>query len=293
MKLGNLSSVLVNAVKNGYGVGSFSPRSTFLIEPVLKAAQSCNSPIIIQMSANEFNWFDVTAKEFAEAFYRAKDLVDIPAVLHLDHTKDIEVIKQAIEAGFTSVMIDASHLPYEENIALSKEVVALAHPRGVSVEAELGSIGGADKLETGSDTTLFTDPKQAKDFIERTGVDALAVSVGTAHGVYLVKNPTIDFDRLKAIRQLTDTPLVLHGGSGLSTEVIERAINLDGIGGVSKINIATDLEIAFLAAMKGRSRMTNAQINELPTEELQAGGEAVMRVVEEKIRNYVHSQNRA
>lgn len=293
MKLSNLSPLLEAAQKGGYGVGSFSARSTYLIDAILKGAEATNSPVIVQMSANEFKWFDVTATEFAKAFYRVKDFYTIPAALHLDHTKDLEVIREAIDSGFTSVMIDASHLPFEENVELTKKTVAMAHPKGVSVEAELGNIGGADKLETGCDITLFTKPEEAKLFAELTNVDALAVSIGSAHGVYPVANPAIDFERLREIRSLIATPLVLHGGSGLPSATVERAIALDGIGGVSKINIATDLELAFLKAMGGLSRMTNSQINALSPDLLETGSKAVIEVVKNRICEYLHSANHA
>ncbi len=288
--LSNLNPLLQSAMEKGYGVGSFSARSTFLIPYVIRAAERQKSPLIVQISANEFNWFQIKPKEFAEAFYRLE--VSVPVCLHLDHTKDIDTIKDAIDAGFTSVMIDASHLSFQENVALTKQVVALAHEKGVSVEAELGNIGGADKLETGQDTTLFTKPDEALEFVKQTQVDALAVSIGTAHGVYPVKNPTIHFDLLTEIRSLIDTPLVLHGGSGLPPETVKRAILLDGRKGVSKINIATDLEQAFLAAMD-KTRMLNAEINTLPQALLEKGAEAVMQVVEDKIQNFLFSANKA
>ena len=293
MKLSNLNPLLKAAQKGGYGVGSFSARSTFLIEAILRGAEVKQSPVIVQMSANEFKWFDVTATEFARAFYAVKDQYSIPAALHLDHTKDLSVIAEAIEAGFTSVMIDASHLPFEENAEMSRKVVEMAHPRGISVEAGLGNIGGADKLENGCDTTLFTKPDEAKKFVEQTGVDALAVSIGSAHGVYPVANPAIDFDRLREIRTLVDIPLVLHGGSGLPSETVQRAIALDGMGGVSKINIATDLELCFLSAMGGLSRMSNREINALPQDLLETGSRAVQAVVEDRICHYLHSDHRA
>ncbi len=293
MKLSNLTPVLTKAAEGGYGVGSFSARSTFLIQAVLDAAEAQKSPVIVQISSNEFNWFGITPAEFARRFYEIKDNYTIPAVLHLDHTKDIAVIRDAIEAGFTSVMIDQSAQPFEENVRLTREVVELAHPRGVSVEAELGNIGGADKLETGEDTTLYTDPQQAKRFVELTGVDALAVSIGTAHGVYPVKDPKLDFDRLKEIRSLVKVPLVLHGGSGLPEDTVRKAIHLDGKGGVTKINIATDLELKFREVLGEPERLTNAQINAIPMERLEPAGKAVQALVEDRIRSYVMSAGRA
>ena len=293
MILSNLTPVLAKAASEGYGVGSFSARSTYLIEAVLDAAQAKNSPVIVQISANEFGWFGITPAQFAKRFYEIKDRYSIPAVLHLDHTRDVAVIRDATDAGFTSVMIDQSAQPFEENARITREVVELAHPRGVSVEAELGSIGGADKLETGEDKTLYTDPEQARLFVEQTGVDALAVSIGSAHGVYPVKNPKLDFDRLRAIRELVCVPLVLHGGSGLPEETVKRAISLDGKGGVTKINIATDLELCFRKVLGEPERLTNAQIDAISPERLAPAGKAVQALVEDRIENYVMSAGRA
>ena len=154
----------------------------------------------------------ITPKEFADEFYGQIEAqtITVPVVLHLDHTKDLEVIRAAIEAGFTSVMIDASEKPLEENIAISREVVEYAHPLGVSVEAELGRITTTDYVESDDDEELYTVPSEAGYFVTQTGIDALAVSVGTAHGVYMVRAPKVDLERLKAIRALCpDVHIVL------------------------------------------------------------------------------------
>lgn len=287
MKLVSMTELLKKAEKGGYGVGSFSARNTFLIEYILKAAQETKSPVIVQISANEFNWFDVTAKEFAERFYDIHEQYEGEAVLHLDHTKDISIIKDAIDAGFKSVMIDASQKSFEENICITKEVVEYAHAHGVQVEAELGKIGATDKIETDNDECMYTDPEEAREFVERTNVDTLAVSIGTAHGVYPVKNPKIDLDRLKDIRKEVDIPLVLHGGSGLPAETVKEAIKVSG-GGVSKINIATDLELAFLKSLNCE-RKSNREIWKMNPEALTVAGKEVQKVVEDKIRNFVCS----
>lgn len=287
MKLVSMTELLKKAEKGGYGVGSFSARNTFLIEYILKAAQETKSPVIVQISANEFNWFDVTAKEFAERFYDIHEQYEGEAVLHLDHTKDISIIKDAIDAGFKSVMIDASQKSFEENICITKEVVEYAHAHGVQVEAELGKIGATDKIETDNDECMYTDPEEAKEFVERTNVDTLAVSIGTAHGVYPVKNPKIDLDRLKDIRKEVDIPLVLHGGSGLPAETVKEAIKVSG-GGVSKINIATDLELAFLKSLNCE-RKSNREIWKMNPEALIVAGKEVQKVVEDKIRSFVCS----
>ena len=292
MKREDILALYADAGRRGYALGSFSPRNTYLIPYVCQAAQNRRAPILVQISSNELRWFSLTAKQFADAFYQAMKDISVPVILHLDHTYDPQVVFEAIEAGFQSVMIDGSKLPYEENIALTRQVVEYAHPRGVAVEAELGNIGGADKLETGGDEQLYTVPDQVPDFVARSGCDSLAVSIGTAHGVYPVKNPRIDIERLKQIRALVSTPLVLHGGSGLPQETVQRTIKLDGIGGIAKINIATDLELAFQKEL-GVGRMANADLLKLDPEALARGGEAVRALVENRIETYLFSSNMA
>ncbi len=287
MKIIPITEMLKRAEQGGYGVGSFSARNTYLIDAVLQAAENTGSPVIVQISANEFNWFQVSAKEFADRFYQVADRYQVEAVLHLDHTKELSIIRDAIDAGFTSVMIDASQKEFEENIRITKEVADYAHAKGVAVEAELGKIGSADKVETDNDESLYTDPAEAEEFVRRTGVDTLAVSIGTAHGVYPVKNPQIDLNRLQDIRSRTAIPLVLHGGSGLPAETVWKAITVPG-GGVSKINIATDLEQAFLGSL-GCQRKTNAEIWRMDHSALAAAAEEVRKGVEEKITCFVRS----
>lgn len=287
MELVKVTQMLREAEQGGYGVGAFSARNTFLIEYVLRAAQAQRSPVIVQISANEFNWFQVTAKEFADRFYEICGNFEGKAALHLDHTRDLETIKAAIDAGFTSVMIDASRKSFEENVELTRQVVLYAHERNVEVEAELGRIGATDKIETENDESLYTVPEEAREFVERTGADTLAVSVGTAHGVYPVKNPKIDFERLSRIRAQVDIPLVLHGGSGLPADTVQRAITICG-GGVSKINIATDLEQAFLKSLNCERKL-NSEIRNLDPAALAKAGEAVQAVVEDKMANFVKS----
>ena len=279
---------LKKAQRMGYAIGSFSPRNTVLIEYVIRAAKAQDSPVMVQISSNELKWFSLTAREFAEAFYRYAKQYDMPAILHLDHTYDAEIVYEAIEAGFQSVMIDGSKLPFEENVRLTREVVRYAHEKNVLVEAELGNIGGADKMETGGDAELYTVPEQAKEFVEKTNCDTLAVSVGTAHGVYPVKNPQLDFERIKKIRSLTEVPLVLHGGSGLPLDTVRRAIELDGIGGITKLNIATDLELVFQKEL-GISRISNEEVKALDPEALKRAGLKVQELCEDRIVRYFGS----
>jgi fructose-bisphosphate aldolase class II len=288
-----LNEILPAAERGGYAVGSFAPRYTPMIRPVLRAGEKMRSPLIVQISNNEFRRYESTPREFAEEFYRVMrdEGISIPVVLHLDHTKVMDVIQTAIAAGFTSVMMDASEKPLEENIADSKEAADYAHAHGISTEAELGRIGTTDMIETDRDEELYTDPEEAGRFVRETGVDALAVSIGTAHGVYTVRRPKIDYERLRAIRARTDAHLVLHGGSGVPAEMMAQSFRLQG-GGISKVNIATDLELAFLEAIGRKERMTNAECKALSTEEIELGRAAVERTVCDKIANFVLSANK-
>lgn len=286
-----LREALTIAEKGKFALGSFSPRYTPVIHPVLQAGQQLDSPLIVQISQKELIRYDISPQEFAEEFYKviAEDKIQIPVVLHLDHTKDFSVIEQAIGAGFTSVMIDASEKDFEENVQITKEVVHYAHHHGVSVEAELGRIGTTDFLETDSDEELYTDPQEAAEFVKRTGVDALAVSVGTAHGVYKVKEPKVDFARIEAIDGLTEAFLVLHGGSGVPSWMVKQAIEI----GVRKVNIATDLEIGLLQALGREERMLNIELCALDAAELCRGQKAVAEIVKEKITNFLGSRDQA
>jgi ketose-bisphosphate aldolase len=289
-----LKEALEEAEKKGYAIGSFSPRYTPMIRPVLRAGEKTKSSVIVQISQKELERYGITPFEFAEEFYTAveEEQITIPVVLHLDHTKQISVLEDAIEAGFTSVMIDASEHELAENISISKKVVEYAHAKGVSVEAELGKIGTTDFVETDKDEELYTDPEEALQFVNKTGCDALAVSCGTAHGVYLARQPKVDLDRLKAIRNLTPVHLVLHGGSGVPAEMIKAATKLPN-GGVSKVNIATDLEIALLKSLGKEERMTNKECKELSKEQLEIAQNAVEATVIEKIQNFLGSAKQA
>jgi ketose-bisphosphate aldolase len=289
-----LREALPIAEQGGYALGSFSPRYIAMIRPTLLAAERARSPLIVQISSNELRRYAVTPSQFAGEFYRllSAERISVPVVLHLDHTKDLATIQAAVDAGFTSVMIDASELPLEENIAQTRAVALYAHEHNVSVEAELGRIGTTDYIETDDDAELYTNPDEAAYFVEQTGVDALAVSVGTAHGVYLVRQPKVDFERLQAIRARTPVHLVLHGGSGVPAEMVINAIRLPG-GGVSKVNIATDLELAALAALGRQDRMTDAEMSELPAERLAKAQAAVEATVTDKIHHYLGSAQQA
>lgn len=290
----NLTSLLKDAAKKRYAVGSFSARYTKLIKPIIEAAMNTHSPVIVQLSEKEIIRHKVGVKEFADEFYRVIKELDpqIPVALHLDHTKTLSVIQNAMDAGFTSVMIDASEMEFDDNVAITQKVVGMAHPRGITVEAELGKIGTTDFVETDKDEELYTDPQEAAKFCELTNVDCLAVSVGTAHGVYTVRQPKIDFARLEEINKLTDTPLVLHGGSGVPSEMVVRAAQIPE-GGVSKVNIATDLELAMLAVVGREGHMTEAELNSYSDEMIEKSRTAVRELVKLKITNYLRSKDRA
>lgn len=286
-----LKKALEIAEVNRFAIGSFSPRYTPMIAAVLQGAQKSGSPAIVQISHKELIRYGITPAEFADEFYERlnTDHITVPVVLHLDHTKEPGPIQEAIEAGFTSVMIDASEKSLEDNIAISREVAEYAHAKGVSVEAELGMIGTTDFVETDKDEELYTDPEEAAYFVRQTGVDALAVSCGTAHGVYMVKQPKVDYERLRAIRTLTPVHLVLHGGSGVPADMVQKAVKLPD-GGVSKVNIATDLELALLDALNRKERMTNKECLRLSPAQLALGREAVAETVVEKIRHVLNSE---
>ncbi len=268
----DLPSVLVKARRGGYAVGAFNVYNLETVDAVLAGAGELRSPVIIAFGERYLKNFPIRAVA-AVVRTMAQDS-PVPVVLHLDHANRLESIEQAIGAGFTSVMIDGSKNPLEENIAVTKEAVALARPKGVSVEAELGRI-----TRTGvAAEDLFTDPAEAVEFMKRTGVDALAVSVGTVHGLYKGK-PTLDLERLARIAMDVHAPLVLHGGSGVPEDLIRKAIPL----GVAKLNINTEMSIegvnavrAFLSA-KGNE---NTRLEELMVEARNAMVGVVKRYIE-------------
>jgi ketose-bisphosphate aldolase len=235
----DLSNVLKPARQGRYAVGAFNIYNLETIDAVLAAASDLRSPVILALGERYFEHFPVKAVA-AIVKTLAKDL-QVPVALHLDHAQKLKSIEQAIAAGFTSVMIDGSKLPLAENIAITKQAVALARPHKVTVEAELGRI-----VRTGvAATDLFTDPNEAKQFMDETGVDALAVAVGTVHGLYKGE-PTLDLTRLAQIAEKVSVPLVLHGGSGLPDNLIKSAIQL----GVAKLNVNTEVSIQGVNAVR-------------------------------------------
>ena len=234
--LTNLKSILDVAYANKYAVGSFNGYNSETFRGIIEAGKETKTPIILAFGAKYLTNFSL---ESAAALTKslAEDL-DIPVCLHLDHCADMDVVFRAIKAGFGSVMYDGSMLPYEQNLANTKKVCEVAHACGVSVEAELGSLAAGDKSHEGSadDKEVYTDPKLAKEFVEITKVDALAVSVGTVHGLYKGK-PNIRFDILEEINKEVGIPLVMHGGSGIPEDDILKSI----ANGISKINVNTEI----------------------------------------------------
>ncbi len=268
----DLPSVLVKARRGGYAVGAFNVYNLETVDAVLAGAAELNSPVIIAFGERYLKNFPIRAVS-AVVKTMAQDS-PVPVVLHLDHANRLESIERAIAAGFTSVMIDGSKNPLEENIAVTNRAVALARPKGVSVEAELGRI-----TRTGvAAEDLFTDPAEAVEFMKRTGVDALAVSVGTVHGLYKGK-PTLDLERLARIAMDVHAPLVLHGGSGVPEDLIRKAIGL----GVAKLNINTEMSIAGVNAVRAflsAKGNENTRLEELMVEARDAMVGVVKRYIE-------------
>lgn len=236
--------VLEKAQKGGYAVPAFNIHNLETLQVVVEAAAEMKSPVILAGTPGTYSYGGVeNIVGIVEALSKEHD---IPLSLHLDHHEDFDDIKYKVDAGIRSAMIDGSHLSFEENVKLVKRVVEFCHKNDVSVEAELGRLGGAeDDLVVDEKDTLYTNPKQALEFVERTGIDSLAVAIGTAHGLYK-SEPKLDFERLEEIRNIVSIPLVLHGASGLSDKDIQRAISL----GICKVNVATELKIAFSGALK-------------------------------------------
>lgn len=236
--------VLEKAQKGGYAVPAFNIHNLETLQVVVEAAAEMNSPVILAGTPGTYS-YGGTENIVAIVEALSEDH-GIPLSLHLDHHEDFGDIEYKVKAGIRSAMIDGSHLSYDDNVNIVRQVVELCHRNDVSVEAELGRLGGIeDDLVVDEKDTLYTNPQQAVDFVERTGIDSLAVAIGTAHGLYK-HEPKLDFDRLEEIRKVVSIPLVLHGASGLPDADIQRAISL----GVCKVNVATELKIAFSGALK-------------------------------------------
>lgn len=236
------SKEMISAAKlGGYAVPAFNAENLEMVQAIIKAAEDMNSPVMIQTTPSTVKYLTLHQ---AVAMVKAEaERASVPVALHLDHCESYDGVADALKEGYTSVMIDGSKLPYEENIEVTRRVVQTAHKTGVTVEAELGTVGG--KEDGRSAGIAYTNPDEAVDFYERTGIDIFAVAIGTAHGFYKGE-PKLDFDLLSEIAGRIDAPLVLHGGSGIPDEMIRKTIKL----GISKVNFATELRAAMTKAVR-------------------------------------------
>lgn len=242
MPLVTSKQMLSDAQKGGYAVGAFNAENMEMVKAIIAAAEELKAPVMIQTTPSTVKY--ASLEMFVAMVAAEARSASVPVCLHLDHGSSFELAVKAVKEGYTSVMIDGSKLPFEENIDVSKRVVSVAHPNGIPVEAELGKVGGKeDDLEAVADTN--TDPAEAKEFVEKTGIDSLAVAIGTAHGFY-VGTPVLDKERLSEIRAVVDIPLVLHGASGLSDEDVKDCVGR----GICKVNFATELRKAYTDAGK-------------------------------------------
>jgi len=278
MPLISLAEGLKHARVHQYALGAFNVLDTHFLRALFAAAKQQRSPFIINIAEVHFKYLSLDTLVEAVKYEAARH--DIPVVLNLDHGLHFEAVVQALRLGFTSVMFDGSTLDYEENVRQTREVVKMCHAVGVSVEGELGAVGGDEggALYGHADEAFFTDPQKARDFVDRTGIDALAVAIGNAHGKYKGE-PKLDFTRLEAIRQQTALPLVLHGGSGISDADFRRAISL----GIHKINFYTGMSQAALAAVD-KSMTARDQIYDEFAELMLSIEQAIANIVAEQMR---------
>lgn len=242
MALVTSKEMLLKAQKGSYAIGAFNAENMEMVKAIICAAEELQAPVMIQTTPSTVKYG--TLETYAVIVAEEAKKASVPVCLHLDHGSSFELAVQAVKAGYTSVMIDGSKKDFERNIEVSKKVAEMAHAVGISVEAELGKVGGKeDELEVEVDTN--TDPMEAKEFVERTGVDSLAVAIGTAHGFY-VGTPVLEKERLSQIREVVDIPLVLHGASGLTDEEVKDCVRR----GICKVNFATELREAYTNAGK-------------------------------------------
>ncbi|WP_041082754.1 class II fructose-1,6-bisphosphate aldolase [Thermotoga profunda] len=293
-----------------YAIGAFNVNNMEILQGVIDAAKEEKAPLILQISAG--------ARKYAKQVYLMKlieaavqDAPDIPICVHLDHGDSFELCKAVIDAGFTSVMIDGSHLPFEENVKLTKQVVDYAHPRGVVVEGELGRLVGVEEHVVVSEKEAsYTDPDKAVEFVERTGVDSLAIAIGTSHGAYKFKGePKLDFQRLSEIaKKLPNFPLVLHGASSVLQDFVEKANKYGGklsgaqgvpeemirkatMMGICKVNIDTDLRLAMTATIREIFATHPEEFD--PRKYLGPARDAIKELVKHKMRNVLGCSGQA
>jgi len=279
----NTKEMLLDAQREGYAVPAFNIHNLETIQVVVEAASELKSPVILAGTPGTFLY---SGRDYLQAIVEvAAKKHNIPIALHLDHHEQFDEIKESINFGTKSVMIDASHTSYEENIRIVSEVVTYAHAYGVTVEAELGRLGGQeDDIIVDEGDAFYTDPQKAKDYVEKTKIDSLAVAIGTAHGLYKAE-PKLDIQRLKEIRKCVDVPLVLHGASGIGSKIVRECIK----NGICKVNIATELKMPFSNAL--RQYLTeNLDAND-PREYMKPAKITMKRVVLEKI-SMCMSENR-
>lgn len=308
MELENSREIFKSAMAGGYGVGAFNFINIETLKSILKSAEENKSPVIVQCSTGAIKYAGVDVLA-SICKLMARDMT-VPVCLNLDHGKTFEDCKMCIDAGFTNVMIDASSLPYEENIALTKRVVEYAHAHNVTVEAELGVLAGVeDEVSASEDDAKYTNPEQAKDFVDRTGIDSLAVAIGTSHGTVKFKGePKLRFDILEEIgKLLPNFPLVLHGASSIPQDMVglaeEYGAKLKGSIGipedmlrhacsmnVCKVNVDSDLRLSFTAGV--RKSLTESPENVDMRTYNKVGMELISNVVSGKMKNVFGSANR-
>lgn len=299
MGLKTNEELLIKARRGGYAVGAFNINNLEILQAIVSAAEIERSPAIIAVSEGAIQYAGLDY--IVSMVQTASKKTTVPLSLHLDHGKDLNIIRSCIENGFTSVMIDGSNLKFEDNIALTKEVVEMAKNKAISVEGELGRLKGIeDKVSVDEREAFLTDPEEALEFVNRTGVHSLAIAIGTSHGAYKFKGePKLDFERLRKISEKVEIPLVLHGASGVPAYVLEKAerfgaklpgakgIPDDAIKkaislGIAKINIDTDLRLSFVGAIR---EVLNTHPDEFdPRKILGPAREAIMQTVQHKMR---------
>lgn len=309
MSLVTTKDMFEKSMKEHFAIGAFNVNNMEIIQGIVDAAAEENSPVILQASSSAIKYARIGfLRKMIEA---ALEENDIPIALHLDHGPDFETCKMCIDHGFSSVMIDGSKYDFEENIALTKKVVEYAHNRGVVVEAELGKLAGIeDEVNVAASDAMFTDPDQAKEFVERTGCDSLAIAIGTSHGAYKFKGEAkLRFDILEKVKEkLPNTPIVLHGASTVIPELVELCnkygANIPGakgvpdemlheasLRGVSKINVDTDLRLAMTGAIR-KALIENPEVFD-PRKYMQPARELIKETVQHKIRDVFGSSNKA
>jgi len=285
MPLVSMKEMLNKGLKEGYAVGQFNINNLEWTQAILAAAEEEKSPVILGVSegaARYMGGFSVITAIVKSLIEESK--ITVPVAIHLDHGSSFEKCKAAIDAGFTSVMIDASHHSFEENVAITQQVVEYAHARGISVEAELGTVGGQED-DVIADGVIYADPKECQELVKRTGIDCLAPALGSVHGPYKGE-PNLGFKEMEEICQTINLPLVLHGGTGIPTEHIKKSISL----GTAKINVNTENQISFTRVVR-ESLAADAEVYD-PRKFLGPGREAIKQTVIGKMREF-GSSNKA